>query len=425
MLTLKQLREDKEFAISRLAVKGVDARETIDRIIALDDARKEQQQNLDKNLAEQNAAAKQIGALFAQGKRDEAEAIKARSVALKEESKELDAQMKKTIEELNAEIVKLPNVPAAIVPEGRTAEDNVVVRQGGEIPTLGEGAQPHWELASKYDIIDFELGVKLTGAGFPVYKGKGAALQRALITYFLDQNTKAGYLEVLPPIMVNEASGFGTGQLPDKEGQMYHATADNFYMVPTAEVPVTNIYRDSIVDERDLPIQLTAYTPCFRREAGSYGKDVRGLNRLHQFDKVEIVRINHPDTSYEALDEMVAHVEKLVSALGLPYRILRLCGGDMSFTSALTYDFEVYSAAQGRWLEVSSVSNFESFQANRLKLRYRTENKKTNLCHTLNGSSLALPRIVAALLENNQTPEGIVVPEVLRPYLGFDIIAGK
>ena len=425
MLTLKQLREDKEFAISRLAVKGVDARETIDRIIALDDARKEQQQNLDKNLAEQNAAAKQIGALFAQGKRDEAEAIKARSVALKEESKELDAQMKKTIEELNAEIVKLPNFPAAIVPEGRTAEDNVVVRQGGEIPTLGEGAQPHWELASKYDIIDFELGVKLTGAGFPVYKVKGAALQRALITYFLDQNTKAGYLEVLPPIMVNEASGFGTGQLPDKEGQMYHATADNFYMVPTAEVPVTNIYRDSIVDERDLPIQLTAYTPCFRREAGSYGKDVRGLNRLHQFDKVEIVRINHPDTSYEALDEMVAHVEKLVSALGLPYRILRLCGGDMSFTSALTYDFEVYSAAQGRWLEVSSVSNFESFQANRLKLRYRTENKKTNLCHTLNGSSLALPRIVAALLENNQTPEGIVVPEVLRPYLGFDIIAGK
>ena len=425
MLTLKQLRDDKELAISRLAVKGVDARATIDRIIELDDARKEQQQKLDKNLSEQNAAAKQIGALFAQGKRDEAEEIKARTVALKEESKELDAQLKKTTEELNAVIVTLPNFPAPIVPEGRTAEDNVVVRQGGEIPTLGEGALPHWELASKYDIIDFELGVKLTGAGFPVYKGKGAALQRALITYFLDQNTQAGYLEVLPPIMVNEASGFGTGQRPDKEGQMYHATADNFYMVPTAEVPVTNIYRDSIVDERDLPIQLTAYTPCFRREAGSYGKDVRGLNRLHQFDKVEIVRINHPDTSYEALDEMVAHVEKLVSALGLPYRILRLCGGDMSFTSALTYDFEVYSAAQGRWLEVSSVSNFESFQANRLHLRYRTENKKTALCHTLNGSSLALPRIVAALLENNQTPEGIVVPEVLRPYLGFDLIAGK
>ena len=425
MLTLKQLRDDKELAISRLAVKGVDARATIDRIIELDDARKEQQQKLDKNLSEQNAAAKQIGALFAQGKRDEAEEIKARTIALKEESKELDAQLKKTTEDLNAVIVTLPNFPSPIVPEGRTAEDNVVVRQGGEIPTLGEGALPHWELASKYDIIDFELGVKLTGAGFPVYKGKGAALQRALITYFLDQNTQAGYLEVLPPIMVNEASGFGTGQLPDKEGQMYHATADNFYMVPTAEVPVTNIYRDSIVDERDLPIQLTAYTPCFRREAGSYGKDVRGLNRLHQFDKVEIVRINHPDTSYEALDEMVAHVEKLVSALGLPYRILRLCGGDMSFTSALTYDFEVYSAAQGRWLEVSSVSNFESFQANRLHLRYRTENKKTALCHTLNGSSLALPRIVAALLENNQTPEGIVVPEVLRPYLGFDLIAGK
>ncbi len=425
MLTLKQLRDDKEFAISRLAVKGVDARAAIDRIIALDDARKEQQQKLDKNLSEQNASAKQIGALFAQGKREEAEEIKTRAMALKEESRELEAQMKQTIDELNAEIVQLPNFPAAIVPEGRTAEDNVVVRQGGEIPTLGEGALPHWELASKYDIIDFELGVKLTGAGFPVYKGKGAALQRALITYFLDKNTEAGYLEVLPPIMVNEASGFGTGQLPDKEGQMYHATADNFYMVPTAEVPVTNIYRDSIVDEKDLPIRLTAYTPCFRREAGSYGKDVRGLNRLHQFDKVEIVRINHPDSSYEALDQMVAHVEKLVSALGLPYRILRLCGGDMSFTSALTYDFEVYSAAQGRWLEVSSVSNFESFQANRLKLRYRTDNKKTALCHTLNGSSLALPRIVAALLENNQTPEGIVVPEVLRPYLGFDIIAGK
>ncbi len=425
MLTLKQLRDDKELAISRLAVKGVDARQAIERIIALDDARKEQQQRLDKNLAEQNAAAKQIGALFAQGKRDEAESIKLRTSQLKEESKELDALLKKTTEELNAEIVLLPNFPAPIVPEGKTAEDNVVVKQGGEIPTLPADAKPHWELASKYDIIDFELGVKLTGAGFPVYKGKGAALQRALITYFLDQNTKAGYLEVLPPIMVNEASGFGTGQLPDKEGQMYHATLDNFYMVPTAEVPVTNIYRDSIVDEKELPIRLTAYTPCFRREAGSYGKDVRGLNRLHQFDKVEIVRINHPDSSYEALDQMVAHVEKLVSALGLPYRIVRLCGGDMSFTSALTYDFEVYSAAQGRWLEVSSVSNFESFQANRLHLRYRTENKKTALCHTLNGSSLALPRIVAALLENNQTPEGIVVPEVLRPYLGFDIIDGK
>ena len=425
MLTLKQLRDDKELAIKRLAVKGVDAREAIDRIIALDDARKELQQKLDKNLAEQNTAAKQIGALFAQGKREEADSLKGHTSQLKEESKQLDAELKATTEKLNAEIVLLPNFPSPIVPEGRTAEDNVVVRQGGEIPALGEGALPHWELAAKYDIIDFELGVKLTGAGFPVYKGKGAALQRALITYFLDQNTQAGYLEVLPPIMVNEASGFGTGQLPDKEGQMYHATADNFYMIPTAEVPVTNIYRDCIVDEKELPIRLTAYTPCFRREAGSYGKDVRGLNRLHQFDKVEIVRINHPDTSYEALDQMVAHVEKLVSALGLPYRILRLCGGDMSFTSALTYDFEVYSAAQGRWLEVSSVSNFESFQANRLKLRYRTDNKKTALCHTLNGSSLALPRIVAALLENNQTPEGIVVPEVLRPYLGCDLISGK
>ena len=422
MLTLKQIRDDKEFALARLAVKGVDARETIEQICALDDARKEQQQKLDKNLAEQNSAAKQIGALFAQGKRDEAEAIKARTAELKEESKALDAELKATTDSLNALIVSLPNFPAAIVPEGKTAADNVVVKEGGEIPTLGEGALPHWELASKYDIIDFELGVKLTGAGFPVYKGKGAALQRALITYFLDQNTAAGYLEVLPPIMVNEASGFGTGQLPDKEGQMYHATADNFYMVPTAEVPVTNIYRDSIVDEKELPIRLTAYTPCFRREAGSYGKDVRGLNRLHQFDKVEIVRIEKPENSYAALEEMKDHVQGLLDKLGLPWRILRLCGGDMSFTSAITFDFEVWSAAQQRWLEVSSVSNFESYQANRLKCRYRGEDKKTHLCHTLNGSALALPRIVAALLENNQTPEGIVIPECLRKYTGFDII---
>ena len=325
-------------------------------------------------------------------------------------------------EELQAAIVSLPNFPADIVPEGRTAEDNLVVKLVESYTKLPENPLPHWELARKYDIIDFDLGVKLTGAGFPVYKGKGARLQRALINYFLDCNTKAGYLEVEPPVMVNEASGFGTGQLPDKEGQMYHATVDNFYLIPTAEVPVTNIYRDVILDEKDFPVKMTAYTPCFRREAGSYGKDVRGLNRLHQFDKVEIVQLSLPDRSYEALDGMVAHVESIVRSLGLPYRILRLCGGDMSFTSALTYDFEVYSEAQKRWLEVSSVSNFESFQANRLKLRYRDGEKKIHLAHTLNGSSLALPRIVAALLENFQTPEGIRIPEVLIPYTGFDII---
>ncbi|MBP3331073.1 MAG: serine--tRNA ligase [Tidjanibacter sp.] len=422
MLTLKQIRDNKEFTLERLAVKGVDATEAVEKIENLDDQRKELQQKLDKLLAEQNTIAKQIGALMAQGKREEGEAAKQRTAALKEESKATEEQLKATVEELNAVIVSLPNFPAAIVPQGKTAEDNVVVKQEGEIPELGDKALPHWELASKYDIIDFELGVKLTGAGFPVYKGQGAALQRALITYFLDQNIGAGYMEVMPPIMVNEASGFATGQLPDKEGQMYHATADNFYMIPTAEVPVTNIYRDVIVDEKQLPIKLTAYTPCFRREAGSYGKDVRGLNRLHQFDKVEIVRINHPDNSYEALDEMVAHVETLVKGLGLPYRILRLCGGDMSFTSALTYDFEVYSAAQKRWLEVSSVSNFETFQANRLKVRFKGADKKTQLCHTLNGSSLALPRIVAALLENNQTEDGIKIPEVLIPYTRFDMI---
>ena len=325
-------------------------------------------------------------------------------------------------EELQAAIVTLPNFPAEIVPEGKTAEDNLVVKLVESYTELPENPLPHWELARKYDIIDFDLGVKLTGAGFPVYKGKGARLQRALINYFLDCNTKAGYLEVEPPIMVNEASGFGTGQLPDKEGQMYHATVDNFYLVPTAEVPVTNIYRDVILEKEDFPVKMTAYTPCFRREAGSYGKDVRGLNRLHQFDKVEIVQLSLPEKSYEALDGMVAHVESIVKALGLPYRILRLCGGDMSFTSALTYDFEVYSEAQKRWLEVSSVSNFESFQANRLKLRYRDEEKKIQLAHTLNGSSLALPRIVAALLENYQTPEGIRIPEALIPYTGFDII---
>ncbi|MBR5455284.1 MAG: serine--tRNA ligase [Rikenellaceae bacterium] len=422
MLTLKQIRGDKQYAIERLAVKGVDAAPIIAKIEELDDLRKSLQAQVDNLLAEQNKAAKQIGALMGQGKRDEAESVKASVSAMKEQSKVLAEQMNAAVEELNAQIVLLPNFPNEIVPQGRTAEDNVVVKQSDDNLEMEGDVLPHWELASKYDIIDFELGVKLTGAGFPVYKGKGARLQRALINFFVDRNTEAGYLEVEPPIMVNEASGFGTGQLPDKEGQMYHATADNFYLIPTAEVPVTNIYRDSIVDEKELPIAMTAYTPCFRREAGSYGKDVRGLNRLHQFDKVEIVRIERPEDSYAALDKMVAHVESLVKDLGLPYRILRLCGGDMSFTSALTYDFEVYSKAQKRWLEVSSVSNFETFQANRLKLRYRDTNKKIQLAHTLNGSSLALPRIVAALLENNQTPEGIVIPEALQKYTGFDII---
>lgn len=422
MLTLKQIRDDKAFAIERLAVKGVDAAPVIAKIEALDDNRKEVQQELDSNLAEQNAIAKEIGALFAQGKKDEADAKKARTAALKESSKEMELQLTSISDELNALVVTLPNFPAEIVPVGKTAEDNLIVKCVDNTPTLPEGALPHWELAKKYDIIDFELGVKLTGAGFPVYKGRGAAIQRALITFFLDCNTEAGYNEVMPPIMVNEASGFGTGQLPDKEGQMYHANVDNFYMIPTAEVPVTNIYRDVIVNESELPIKLTAYTPCFRREAGSYGKDVRGLNRLHQFDKVEIVRFERAENSYAALDEMVAHVESIIVALGLPYRILRLCSGDMSFTSALTYDFEVYSAAQGRWLEVSSVSNFETFQANRLKCRYKGADKKTQLVHTLNGSSLALPRILAAILENNQTAEGINIPPVLHKYLKFTSI---
>ena len=422
MLTLKQLRENKEEAIRRLAKKGVDAAPIIARIEALDDKRKALQAELDNCLAAQNAAAKQIGALMAKGERDAAEAKKAEVAGLKTRSQQLKEEADRAAEELQNEIVLLPNMPAEIVPEGRTAEDNVVVKLVERESKISSEALPHWELAKKYDIIDFDLGVKLTGAGFPVYKGKGARLQRALINYFLDCNTAAGYQEVEPPIMVNEASGFGTGQLPDKEGQMYHATADGFYLVPTAEVPVTNIFRDVILDEKELPVKMTAYTPCFRREAGSYGKDVRGLNRLHQFDKVEIVQVAHPDNSYEALDAMVAHVESIVASLGLPYRILRLCGGDMSFTSALTYDFEVYSEAQQRWLEVSSVSNFESFQSNRLKLRYRDENRKNQLCHTLNGSSLALPRIVAALLENNQTEEGIRIPDALIPYTGFDFI---
>lgn len=422
MLTLKQLRDDKQLAIARLAKKGVDAAPIIEKIEVLDDKRKAIQAELDSCLAEQNAAAKQIGMLIGQGKKEEAEEKKRFVASLKARSAELSVEHQAASNELQAQIVLLPNFPAEIVPEGKSAEDNVVVKLVENYNEMPENPLPHWELAAKYDIIDFDLGVKLTGAGFPVYKGHGARLQRALINYFLDCNTQAGYQEVEPPVLVNEASGFGTGQLPDKEGQMYHATADNFYLVPTAEVPVTNIFRDVILDEKDFPVKMTAYTPCFRREAGSYGKDVRGLNRLHQFDKVEIVQVAHPEHSYEALDGMVAHVESIVKSLGLPYRILRLCGGDMSFTSALTYDFEVYSQAQQRWLEVSSVSNFESFQANRLKLRYRGADKKTQLAHTLNGSSLALPRIVAALLENNQTAEGIRIPEVLVPYTGFDII---
>ena len=422
MLTIKQLRDDREAAIRRLAKKGVDAAPVITEIEKLDDRRKAIQHELDECLATQNQAAKQIGALMGQGRRDEAEAKKAEVASLKERSNALNAEFKEVSDALQAAIVTLPNFPADIVPEGKTAEDNLVVKLVESYTQFPESGLPHWELARKYDIIDFDLGVKLTGAGFPVYKGQGARLQRALINFFLDCNTRAGYLEVEPPVMVNEASGFGTGQLPDKEGQMYHATADNFYLVPTAEVPVTNIYRDVILDEKDFPVKMTAYTPCFRREAGSYGKDVRGLNRLHQFDKVEIVQLSLPEKSYEALDGMVAHVESIVKALKLPYRILRLCGGDMSFTSALTYDFEVYSEAQKRWLEVSSVSNFESFQANRLKLRYKDADKKTRLAHTLNGSSLALPRIVAALLENNQTPDGIRIPEALIPYTGFDMI---
>ena len=422
MLTLKLLREQPDFVVERLAVKHFDAREIVDKILEADRSRRALQTELDACLASQKTLAAQIGSFMKSGDKESAEKVKAEVAQLKERSKALVADMDSCSKQQNDLMVLLPNLPCAEVPEGRTAEDNVVVKQVGDIPDLGPDALPHWELARKYDIIDFDLGVKLTGAGFPVYKGKGARLQRALISYFLDFNTAAGYLEIEPPVMVNEASGFGTGQLPDKEGQMYHATVDNFYLVPTAEVPVTNIYRDVILQEKDFPVKMTAYTPCFRREAGSYGKDVRGLNRLHQFDKVEIVQLSLPEKSYEALEGMVAHVEKLVRSLGLPFRILRLCGGDMSFTSAITYDFEVYSEAQKRWLEVSSVSNFESYQANRLKLRYKDANGKMTLAHTLNGSSLALPRIVAALLENNQTDKGIVIPETLRPYTGFSII---
>ena len=416
------LRDDPEAVIAKLKIKNFDARPVVERVLELDGIRRSLQTESDGILAAQKQKAAEIGGLMKQGLKDKAEDVKKEVAELKSRSGELLEKMEEAAAELEKQIVLLPNIPCSLVKPGKGAEDNEVVKMGGPEPNLAADALPHWELAKKYDIIDFDLGVKITGAGFPVYKGKGAKLQRALINFFLDCNSEDGYLEVEPPVMVNKDSGFGTGQLPDKEGQMYHANLDDFYMVPTAEVPVTNIFRDVILGQNEIPQRLTAYTPCFRREAGSYGKDVRGLNRLHQFDKVEIVRVEKPEDSYKALDDMVAHVESIVNKLGLKYRILRLCGGDMSFTSAITYDFELWSAAQQRWLEISSVSNFETYQSNRLHLRYRDENGKTQLAHTLNGSSLALPRVVAALLEFCQTPDGIVIPEVLRPYTGFDKI---
>lgn len=423
MLTINLIREKRDFITERLKIKNFAASEIIDKILELDTTRREIQAKTDMMQSEMNQISKEIGSLMKEGKKTEADIAKIKTYRLKEEIKSYLEKLGPIDTELKNEIVKLPNLPHESVPSGHGADDNVKVREGGILTQASGTALPHWDLIKKYDIIDFELGIKLTGAGFPVYKGKGAKLQRALISFFLDEGEKAGYREIMPPIMVNEDSGFGTGQLPDKEGQMYHATLDNFYMIPTAEVPVTNIYRDVILNPDQLPVKNIAYTPCFRREAGSWGAHVRGLNRLHQFDKVEIVQIAHPDHSYKSLDEMVSHVEGLVSKLDLPYRILRLCGGDMSFTSALTYDFEVWSSAQKRWLEVSSVSNFESFQANRLKCRFKDKgDKQTTLVHTLNGSALALPRIVAAILENNQTEAGIKIPKVLIPYTGFDII---
>ena len=422
MLTLKYITENTEDVILRLAKKHFDGKEVIEKVVALDKERKAAQGAADNALSQVNQLSKQVGDCFKQGKAEEANALKAQIAQIKEESKALSEKQEAIEKEITDILLTIPNLPNNEVPEGRTAEDNVVEKTGGNLENLPEDALPHWELAKKYDLIDFELGVKITGAGFPVYKGKGARLQRALINFFLDEARNAGYEEIMPPTVVNAASGYGTGQLPDKEGQMYHATADDLYLIPTAEVPVTNIYRDVILSENQLPIKNCAYTQCFRREAGSYGKDVRGLNRLHEFSKIEIVRIDTPEHSYESLKEMIDHVENLVKKLELPYRILRLCGGDMSFTSAITFDFEVYSEAQKRWLEVSSVSNFESYQANRLKCRYKGADKKTQLCHTLNGSALALPRILAALLENNQTPEGIRIPAALVPYTGFDMI---
>jgi len=423
MLTLKFIQENKEEVINKLKIKNFDASSIVNSILEKDNERKNIQNKQEDILSKINNISKEVGVLFKSGKIEEANQAKEKSVSLKNDAKDLTNKLNTIVSELNSLLVLLPNIPHSSVPPGKGEEDNVTIKESGIIPDLYDNAKPHWDLTSRYDIIDFELGVKITGAGFPVYKGKGAKLQRALISFFLDENEKAGFTEVMPPLVVNEASGFGTGQLPDKEGQMYHINNDNLYLIPTAEVPITNIYRDTIVNAKDFPIKNTAYSSCFRREAGSYGKDVRGLNRLHQFDKVEIVTIEHPDKSYDMLTKMVNHVEQLVQKLELPYRILRLCGGDLSFTSALTFDFEVFAAGQKKWLEVSSVSNFESYQANRLKLRFKEEgHKKNQLAHTLNGSALALPRIVAAILENNQTPEGIKIPKVLVKYCGFDII---
>ncbi len=424
MLTINLIREQSSTVIERLRIKNFDATGIVGTVLELDRRRRELQTESDAVQAELNTLAREIGSMMKEGKKDEAEAAKRGIGALKEKQKQLTETLDTVSREMQAELIRLPNMPHPLVTAGKSSEDNVIVRSGGTITGLHTGAVPHWDLIKKYDIIDFDLGIKITGAGFPVYKGMGARLQRALINFFLDEGGKAGYREIEPPILVNEDSGFGTGQLPDKEGQMYHVGVDNLYMIPTAEVPITNIYRDVILDAADLPIKNMGYTPCFRREAGSWGAHVRGLNRLHQFDKVEIVQIAHPDKSYDALEEMVSHVESLLMKLELPYRIVRLCGGDISFTSAMTYDFEVWSAAQQRWLEVSSTSNFEAFQANRLKCRFREKGaKQTTLCHTLNGSALALPRIVAALLENNQTPEGIRIPAVLVPYTGFEMIS--
>lgn len=423
MLNLKHIRENKDDVVQRLKVKNFDAGEIIEKVIATDEKRRTTQNRLDQSLAESKALAKEIGMLFKTKQIDQANKAKERSATLKEESKTLNQQLQNHETELHALLLQIPNLPHHSVPHGKGADDNEEIRSGGSMPQLESNALPHWDLASKYQLIDFELGNKITGSGFPFYRRQGAKLQRALIAYFLDEAIKAGYEEFIPPLIVNEATGYGTGQLPDKEGQMYHVQTDNFYLIPTAEVPLTNMFRDVILNASDFPVKSTAYTPCFRREAGSYGKDVRGLNRLHQFDKVEIVEIQHPKDSYATLDKMVAHVEMLVQQLELPYRILKLCGGDMSFTAALTFDFEVYAAAQKKWLEVSSVSNFEDYQANRMKLRFKDNNEKgTQAAHTLNGSALALPRIVAALLENNQTAEGIRIPKVLQPYTGFEII---
>jgi seryl-tRNA synthetase len=422
MLQIAFVRENQEKVIKALAKRNMDATTLVAEVVQLDEDRRSVQAEMDNTLSESNKLSKDIGELMKNGEKAKAEILKLKTVALKEQSKAAADKLEVLTQELTQKMYLLPNLPADIVPEGKTPEENLNVFETGAIPVLHEGALPHWELVKKYDIIDFELGVKITGAGFPVYKGKGAKLQRALITYFLDKNTDAGYQEYQVPHLVNEASAYGTGQLPDKEGQMYHDATDDLYLIPTAEVPVTNIFRDVILSEAELPVLCTGYTPCFRREAGSYGAHVRGLNRLHQFDKVEIVRVEHPEKSYQALDGMVEHVKGILDELKLPYRVLRLCGGDMGFASALTYDFEVFSTAQDRWLEISSVSNFETFQANRLKLRFRDKDGKNQLAHTLNGSSLALPRVMAGILENYQTPEGIVVPEVLRKYTGFDII---